>query len=411
MAIERLSGGLSPANGSDPRTFPDIWNVTADEIEQVQIDVTGLLAKNIPDFGDDIPEDGQVLTFDEALGQWVPGRGSGASLTVDSVAPSDPGPGDLWFNSVLGRTFVYYEDDDSAQWVEIGAGSGPTAAAVFTSAPVSAELGQLWFDSETGNLYFYYVDADSAQWIQVRSAAPTGLVNVDVVNPAAGQKLVYDGTNWVNLEGYVYVDTLYFTSSGTFTKASYPWLRAIRVKVQGAGGGGGGAGATGASQFSNGFGGLGGAYAESFITDIAGLDASVTVTRGAGGAGGNDTPGAGSAGGQSSFGSIVTANGGGGGGGFAAGPDSNIAFFLVSWTGGGQANGSGDLVVRGRPSHAFVGGISVLGGPGSVQTLGNGSAGVGFGGGGSAGVNRDSSEPARSGGAGANGIVIVELFA
>lgn len=39
MAITRLSGGLSPANGSDPRTFPAIWNATAEEIETAQSDI------------------------------------------------------------------------------------------------------------------------------------------------------------------------------------------------------------------------------------------------------------------------------------------------------------------------------------------------------------------------------------
>jgi hypothetical protein len=33
MAITRLSGGLTPANGADPRTFPAVWNGTADFIE------------------------------------------------------------------------------------------------------------------------------------------------------------------------------------------------------------------------------------------------------------------------------------------------------------------------------------------------------------------------------------------
>jgi len=33
MAVTRLSGGTTPANGSDPRTFPAIWNATADVIE------------------------------------------------------------------------------------------------------------------------------------------------------------------------------------------------------------------------------------------------------------------------------------------------------------------------------------------------------------------------------------------
>jgi hypothetical protein len=30
---------LSPANGNDPRTFPQIWNATADDIEQTESDV------------------------------------------------------------------------------------------------------------------------------------------------------------------------------------------------------------------------------------------------------------------------------------------------------------------------------------------------------------------------------------
>jgi hypothetical protein len=33
MAIERLSGGLTPADGSDPRTFPTIFNAAADYVE------------------------------------------------------------------------------------------------------------------------------------------------------------------------------------------------------------------------------------------------------------------------------------------------------------------------------------------------------------------------------------------
>jgi len=135
---------------------------------------------------------------------WSQVSGAGA-IFVSETAPTGPSveDGSLWFNSVLGRTFIYYEDTDSAQWVEIGAGSGPTAAAVLTSAPTSAEQGQLWFDAETGNMYFYYVDNDSAQWIQVRSAAPTAsVVNTDG-DPG---KTIYVGT--------VDPDTLYTLVAG-----------------------------------------------------------------------------------------------------------------------------------------------------------------------------------------------------
>jgi hypothetical protein len=39
MSITRLIGGLTPADGSDPRTFPVIWNTTADLIESIENDV------------------------------------------------------------------------------------------------------------------------------------------------------------------------------------------------------------------------------------------------------------------------------------------------------------------------------------------------------------------------------------
>ena len=85
--------------------------------------------------------------------------------------------------------------------------------------------------------------------------------------------------------GYRLVQTVYFTSSGSFAKASYPWLRAIRVRVQAGGGAGGSSSTATGANHSKGAGGGGGGYAEAFITDVAGLASSVTVTRGAGGSG------------------------------------------------------------------------------------------------------------------------------
>ena len=74
--------------------------------------------------------------------------------------------------------------------------------------------------------------------------------------------------------GYRYHSTVYFTSSGSFTKATYPWLRAIRVRMVGGGGAGAGCATTGASTVSVSSGGQGGNYAEKWITDIAGLSAA-----------------------------------------------------------------------------------------------------------------------------------------
>jgi hypothetical protein len=210
--------------------------------------------------------------------------------------------------------------------------------------------------------------------------------------------------------GYQFRETVYFTSSGTFVKANYPWLRAIRVRCVGGGGGGGG------TQGTNGHGGGGGGaggYAESFITDIAGLDASVTVTRGAGAAGGT-TNVTGPNADASSFGSLVvggggfgTANGNPGLGGSATAGD-----FLADGNGGG----AGSFPSTSRFAPGGSGGGSVFGGGGRGRELRvdqslNGLSGASFGAGGGGGSQGSNSLSSASGGAGANGIVIVELYA
>jgi len=245
------------------------------------------------------------------------------------------------------------------------------------------------------------------------AAMPPNFSNVAITTPVAGQKLIYDGTNWVNLTGYVYVQTVYFTSSGTGTKATYPWLRAIRVRCQGGGGSGGGSQATGAGQVSGSGGGGGGAYVESFITDIAGLDSSVTVTRGAGG---SSAQGDGNTGGLSSFGSLVLANGG------AGGTRQGATTTVPNTAAGGQGSqlGTGDITFGGTAgTDAFLQGTGSgarSGGSGGSSHLGGGTAsgttlsGRNYGGG-SAGRSNGPNTSASSSGSGGNGIVIIELYA
>jgi hypothetical protein len=230
------------------------------------------------------------------------------------------------------------------------------------------------------------------------------------------------GGNLSPVNGYLFKQTLYFFSNGTFAKASYPWLRAIRVRVQGAGGGGGGSATTGSSQFAAGGGGGGGAYAEAFITNIAGLDSSVTVTRGAGGTGGAIN-GTGGSGGASSFGALVSANGGGPG---TPGEGAGTAALAFGNSGAGSSTTSGaDFAVSGSfGTPGFVrasnrgyrghGGQSFLSTPTNQQLVGSsfpGDTGSLYGGGGGGAVTPTSSTTGNVGGAGGNGIVIVELYA
>ncbi len=207
-----------------------------------------------------------------------------------------------------------------------------------------------------------------------------------------------------------------FNGNGSFIKAGLPGLRAVTVKCQGGGGGGGGAGATAGAQVSGGGGGGGGGYAESVIL-ASDLSAVETVTRGGAGAGGVGA-GNGGAGQASSFGSLVVAGGGSGAGFAAAATPARITL-----AGAGGSGTTGDFRVKGDGGTGAVllrASVSngVMGGSGGASHLGGGAktargpaagnAGGVFGGGGGGAANQES-ESARNGGAGALGIVVVEL--
>ena len=170
------------------------------------------------------PWSGQIIFETDTLGSFVwdgsawQTAGGGGSITVAETAPTSPAPGngDLWFNSTDGRTFVYYEDTDSNQWVEIGqvlGGGGGASVTVDATAPASPSNGDLWWDTDNGEMYLYYDDGSSQQWVSaagpsvaVQSTAPTG----------------YEGQLWLDdTDGSMYV---YYTDPGG---GSSSWIGAV----------------------------------------------------------------------------------------------------------------------------------------------------------------------------------------
>lgn len=261
--------------------------------------------------------------------------------------------------------------------------------------------------------------------IPVRTTAErptTGLFSgTTVFRQDIGQFEVYYGGTWQGYAAagaYQLLTTVYFDANGTFTKASYPGLKAVVVHCQGGGGAGGGAVATLATGCSSGGGGQGGNYARKAIL-AASLLTSETVTRGAGGTGvssGNGNPG-----GTSSFGSHCSAAGGAGGieGASTTGTwASTISGTPITTASGdivrqgdaggfGMVNGTGNFALAGGGGASMWGGASQARHPGGG---GDGFAGVAYGGGGGGGANKNSQGAGRSGGAGANGRVWVDIY-
>lgn len=82
--------------------------------------------------------------------QWATvsgGGGGGATVVISGSPPPSGNVGDIWFDSDDGRSYVYYNDGTSSQWIEMnpswngGVGSGVvneidggSAATIFTSS-------------------------------------------------------------------------------------------------------------------------------------------------------------------------------------------------------------------------------------------------------------------------------------
>lgn len=243
------------------------------------------------------------------------------------------------------------------------------------------------------------------------------------------QLVAYDGTNW-NL--VVKQQLVTFTSSGTFTKASYPWARHAVIYCIGPGGAGGGADqAPNQADASCGSGGGAGGVAIKYV-EMSALGASETVTVGTGGAGSAGADGFDGSG-DTSFGTHCHAGYGRGGkklivtnttvyqlpgGGYTAGPD--VGDIIIEGQMGGNAQTADSTHATLGLYKAFFtgrGGDTIFGTGGGNQANGAGSAsgpgapGQGYGAGGSGAFLQDSGAiSAKAGGNGADGAVLIELY-
>ncbi len=72
--------------------------------------------------------DGKVLSYNHSLKkfEFITYESGNAVITISDTIPLDPAHGDLWYDSTIGRTFIYYVDDDGPQWVDAAPSGGLT---------------------------------------------------------------------------------------------------------------------------------------------------------------------------------------------------------------------------------------------------------------------------------------------
>lgn len=108
-------------------------------------------------------------------------------LGSDPVSASD---GDLYYNTVSDKLKVYA----NSTWTEVGGGSSG-GATISDTAPTSPTSGQLWYNSSSGRTFVYYEDGSSNQWVEIGSAAisPTGNYDGGLSNSNYGGVTGIDG--------------------------------------------------------------------------------------------------------------------------------------------------------------------------------------------------------------------------
>ena len=187
------------------------------------------------------PSNGQTFTsgtitytYNATAGLWnsAASGGGGSSVTVSDTAPTSPSDGDMWYNSLSLKMFVYYNDGSSSQWVPAspqqagvaGADGSATSYANLAAFPSSGNTnGDMGFATNTKAVYVW----DGTEWDRVYTGSQT--TPSFTTDPPASLLLNTDGSNNVvtvaatDAEGFpISYEFDGFSGANTYSESSLP---------------------------------------------------------------------------------------------------------------------------------------------------------------------------------------------
>ncbi|MCA1807258.1 MAG: DUF2793 domain-containing protein [Actinobacteria bacterium] len=125
---------------------------------------------NVGDIDVGTGAEGQIPTVVSGSVQWQdPPAGTGGSSTFSGLSDT------VDYTGQAGRALTVNSAEDGLEYVDFPSGGtdgGGASVTVSDTAPASPANGDLWWDSVGGNLYIYYQDGDSAQWVISTSVVP-----------------------------------------------------------------------------------------------------------------------------------------------------------------------------------------------------------------------------------------------
>jgi len=325
-------------------------------------------------------------------------------VSIADTPPPDAQHGDLWWESDSGALLAYYNDGSSQQWVEVSEMGPPGApgplVACLEAPPSLPQVGQMWWDAASGRLFIWYDDGNTKQWVQISGPlAISGFVKKTVIVATTSSFQFQPSTVWAEIEvqggggggGGTGTGSATSTASagsggggGGYAKKTIQVTPAVRAATKtiaiGAAGVGAvgntvatGGGQTGYNDTVNALNGNGGSGA---TTGVFATQVGIRVGAQPGGAGGGDLnipgqPGThGFAFGNSPNGAAgIAATGAGNGGGSVLGYGGSGSVFFAASANNGSAGNPGYQGGGG-------GGGSAINAASSAQSGGNGGAGL-----------------------------------
>ena len=158
---------------------------------------------NSPTNGQTVQIGTVVYTYDATAGVWNSEFESGVSSIVHTsdTAPLNPTDGDIWFDSSIGKTFIWYNDGTSSQWIQMnpntggsgGANLGSVSESIIPDTDITYDLGSsskkfkdLYLSGSTLNLGNQSISATATGIVVPEIQIGSGTNNVKLTTNASG---------------------------------------------------------------------------------------------------------------------------------------------------------------------------------------------------------------------------------